>query len=273
MTKYVVQTSWDDSPHLSAGAKADLARAYPPHERDARMRGVPQLGSGAIYPVPESDIVIDPIELPLWYRHVYALDVGWNRTAALWGAIDVESDVLYLYSEHYRGQAEPAVHAQAIRARGEWIPGVIDPAARGRTQGDGTQLLHQYRELGLSLSLANNAVEAGLYEVWTRLSSGRIKVFRTLVNFLAEYRMYRRDDKGHVVKENDHLVDCARYLTMTGRSLAITRPRDQWDRIKPSSSSHRIDYDPFGPLYTPEGGGEKGRAGGIDYHLERVRGG
>jgi hypothetical protein len=47
---------------------------------------------------------------------------------------------------------------------------VIDPAARGRGQVDGTRLIEQYGELGLLLAPAENAVEAGLYAVWERLS-------------------------------------------------------------------------------------------------------
>src|SRR6266699_2612041 len=120
MTRYVVTASWDDTPHLDEAAREDLAKSYPPHERAARTQVVPQPGSGAIYPVPESDIVCEPFQIPVYFRHVYALDVGWNRTAALWGAHDVESDILYCYSEHYRGEGEPPVHAAAIRARGTW---------------------------------------------------------------------------------------------------------------------------------------------------------
>ena len=44
----------------------------------------------------------------------YGLDVGWNKTAAIWGARNPETGVIYLYSEYYRGQAEPQVHVEAI---------------------------------------------------------------------------------------------------------------------------------------------------------------
>jgi hypothetical protein len=208
MSRYVGTCTWDDVPHLSQQAKDELWASIPPFQRDARSKGVPQLGSGSIYPVGESDITCVPFDIPAHWKHVYAMDVGWNRTAVLWGALDSEADVLYLYSEHYRGQAEPAIHAQSIRARGAWIPGVIDPAARGRAQTDGQQLLVVYQELGLNLTIANNAVDAGIYQVWTRLSTGRLKVFSTLQSFFGEYRLYRRDEKGKIVKESDHLMDC-----------------------------------------------------------------
>lgn len=226
-SRAVIMATWDDAPHLTEQMKREMLAAYPPYQRDARSKGIPQLGAGAIYPVPESEFVVDPFDIPPHWPRVYGLDVGWKRTAALFLAHDRESQIVYAYSEHYRGQAEPSVHASAIRARGEWIPGVIDPAARGRSQKDGEELLRNYRDLGLDLTEAKNAVEAGIYAVWERLSGGRIKVFRTLHNFLAEYRLYRRDEKGRIVKDNDHLMDALRYGIVSGLDRAIVKPVQQ----------------------------------------------
>lgn len=223
MSKYVVMATWDDVPHLTDEQRQELWDSIPPYQRDARAKGIPQLGSGAIYPVPESEIVCDPFEIPDWWPRIYGLDVGWNRTAAIWGAWDRESDVVYLYSEHYQGHAEPSVHAEAIRARGHWIPGEIDPASRGRGQKDGQQLMQNYMDLGLHISPAQNAVEGGIHQVFMRLASGRLKVFRTCVNWLSEFRLYRRDQHGKVVKEGDHLMDAMRYLIM-GLDHAMTEP-------------------------------------------------
>ena len=140
--------------------------------------------------------------------------------AALHAAYDEETAVWYLYREYYRGEAEPSVHAKGIRGAGAWIRGVIDPAARGRSQVDGRVLLEMYRDLGLKLHVASNAVQTGLDAVYDALSSGGIKIFRTLSNLRAELRLYHRDEKGRVVKERDHLVDCLRYLMLSGRDQA-----------------------------------------------------
>lgn len=223
-SRAVIMATWDDAPHLTEQMKREMLDTYPPFQRDARSKGIPQLGAGAIYPVPESEILCDPFEIPAHWPRVYALDVGWNRTAALWLAHDREAQTVYAYAEHYRGQAEPSVHASAIKARGDWIPGVIDPASRGRSQRDGEQLIQDYTDLGLHLTPAENAVEAGIYSVWERLSAGRIKVFRTLQNFMQEYRLYRRDEKGRIVKVNDHLMDDLRYGIVSGLTIAITKP-------------------------------------------------
>ena len=223
-SKYLVMAGWNDVPHLDEKAKAELRESTPPHLRDAREFGKPSLGSGAIYPIAESEIVCEPFQCPAHWPMVFGMDVGWNRTAAIWGFHDLDSDIVYLWSEHYRGQAEPSIHAESIRSRAAWIPGVIDPAARGRSQKDGTSLMQMYQELGLDITPANNGVESGIYEVWQRLSTGRLKIFNTLQNTLAEFRLYRRDDKGRVVKENDHLMDAMRYLVVSGLGRAITVP-------------------------------------------------
>ena len=224
--KFCIQADWDDVPHLSAEAKAELLLSIPPYQREARSKGVPQLGSGAIYQIPESDIVVTDFEIPAHYPKVYGMDVGWNKTACIFGARDNDSGVIYLYSEHYVGQAEPILHAEAIKSRGAWIPGVIDPASRGRSQIDGLQLIEIYRECGLHLEPAVNAVEAGIYAVWQLLSSGKLKVFRSLGNWLSEFRLYQRDKDGHIVKQNDHLMDATRYLIMSGRERMKTKPRE-----------------------------------------------
>lgn len=225
--RLVVQCGWEDVPHLSARAKAKLLAKLMPHQRAARTKGIPALGSGAIYPVAEDDIVVDDFALPDFWPRAAGFDVGWNRTAGIFGALDRESDVVYLYSEHYRGQAEPSVHTSAMNARGAWIPKAIDPASRGRSQSDGEQLFQSYTDLGMALVLADNGVETGLYEVWERMSTGRLKVFKSCRNWIDEYRIYRRDDKGRIVKERDHLMDATRYLVKTGIQHARLKPRER----------------------------------------------
>jgi len=228
-SKFLIMATWDDAPHLTTEQKEKLFADLPPHQRDARTKGIPQLGSGAIFPIPESNIVVKDFVIPDHWHRAYALDVGWKKTACLWSATDPTSNITYLYSEYYQGQAEPIIHTEGIKARGVWIPGVIDSAAHGRSQEDGRQLFDIYSDLGLDIANANKAVEAGLYKVWQMLSTNQVKVFETLINWLTEFRMYRRDEKGQIVKANDHLMDCTRYLIMSGLDRAIAKP--YWEHL------------------------------------------
>jgi hypothetical protein len=225
MSKFVVTATWDDVPHLSEDAKAELLAEIPPYQRDARMRGVPQLGAGAIYPIAETDIAVSDFDIPAHWPRAYGMDVGWNKTAAVWGARDNQAGVIYLYSEHYRGQAEPIIHAEAIKGRGTWIPGVIDPAADSRSQIDGRRLLEIYRSHGLDVHKADNAVEAGIYAVWQLMSSGKLKVFKSLSSWFTEFRTFQRDTNGRIVDDHKyHLMACTRYFVMSGREKMKTKP-------------------------------------------------
>lgn len=211
----IVTATWDDAPHLGETEKEELMAALPPYQRDARSKGIPQLGSGAIYPVPESEIIVEPFAIPAHWKVCYGMDVGWNNTAAAWLAHDLESDTVYVTHDYKKGQAEPAVHAATIKAKGNYN-GAIDPASRGRAQKDGEQLMRLYVEQGLSLYAADNTVEAGIFDVYERLTTGRLKIFKTCIDTMAEYRIYRRDEKGRIVKQNDHIMDCIRYGVRTG---------------------------------------------------------
>lgn len=224
MSKACIFVEWEDVPHLPEDLKKAILNSIPAWQRDSRTKGVPQLGSGAIFQVPESDVTVAGFELPKYWPRCFGMDVGWNRTAALWGAYDRETSTLYIYDEYYRGQAEPSVHAAALAQRGRWIPGVIDPASRGRMQTDGSRLLELYQGLGLDIEIAENAREAGIYQVWEMLSQGRLKIFKSCANTISEYRLYRRDEKGQVVKKNDHLMDSLRYLVMSGIERAKCEP-------------------------------------------------
>lgn len=222
--RFVIQATWDDAPHLSQQDKDDIISSYSPHERDARSKGIPQLGSGRVYPISEDDLLVDDFEIPGHWIQAYGFDVGWKATAAIWGALNRESDVLYLHSCYKKGEEKPVVHAASVKARGEWIPGLSDPAALGRGQRDGKQLMLEYNDLGLNLIPAENPVEAGVLKLYKRMTTGRLKIFKSMTPWLEEFRIYRRDDKGKIIKDFDHLMDCSRYLNNSIVSIGIVKP-------------------------------------------------
>lgn len=223
MSVYIQTCTWDEVPHLSEEAKKDLWASTPPYLRDARAKGIPVLGSGLIYPIPDEEIKVPALSsIPADWPRGYGMDVGWNRTAVGWFAKDPKSGVIYLHDYHYQGQEQPAIHAPAIRMRGAWIPGVVDPRSDGRSQIDGKQLFIMYTTpidkggYGLDLTKADNAVTTGIAKVWQMLTSGTLKVCENVAPFWKELRMYQTDQNGQVVKKDDHFMDLVRYFCMSG---------------------------------------------------------
>lgn len=222
-SKLTVTAGWDDVPHLTEVMKREILAGTPEHLKESRSTGRPGLGAGAIYTVPIDRIVSDVIPIPPWWKRGYAMDVGWNCTAVVFFAHDLDRDIVYIYDTYKRGMVEPDIHTAAVKRRyvgGKALRGVIDPASRGRTQTDGKNLLQIYRREGLKIIEADNAVSAGIEDVHLRLSTGRLKVFRGLHDWFDEYSLYRRNEDGKIVKEDDHLMDATRYAIRSGLRIA-----------------------------------------------------
>lgn len=227
--KKIMNIGWDDVPHLSESWKKEALASYLPHEREARSKGFPSMGAGAVYPYREEDIIVKPFEIPAHWPRAYALDVGIARTACLWGAYDPAAKSYYMYAEYYKADGVPAVHASAIKSRGSWINGVIDPSSDRRSMTDAQNTLQLYFEEGLHLAKADNAMESGISSVCQLFEQDRIKVFSTCRNFFEEFRKYKRNDDGTIPRHlQDHLMDCLRYFFVSGVHV-MTSQRDYDD--------------------------------------------
>lgn len=220
-SKYVVRATWDDAPHLQEKDKKEMLESIAPFQRDARSKGIPQLGAGAIFPIEPSSYTIAPFEIPKHWKKGYGFDVGRN-TAAIWIAENPDDKVLYAYSEMFLVEGNVGQHIEQIQLRGKWISGAIDTAARGRSQTDGENLFQLYSEGGLKIVNAVKAVEAGLYEMLELFTQGRLKIFSTCSGLLKEMQQYSRDEHGKIIKKNDHRMDAFRYSIFTRDQILST---------------------------------------------------
>lgn len=212
----VVQASWDDALHLSDSEKRRLRKTLRPHELEAREKGIPSLGSGKVYPVPERSIVVPRFDIPKHYQKTFAMDFGWsNPTAVVWGAKDPDTNIVYIYDAYAVSEKTPAEHSAVIKQKNV-LQGVCDPAGLGASQSDGKNIISQYLKHGICLTPAENQVEAGIMQVLEAFENGQLKVMGHLENWLTEFRLYRRTESGKVYKKNDHLMDATRYLFVSG---------------------------------------------------------
>lgn len=226
-----LMAGWDDAPHLADEEKERFKASIPPHEVEARSKGVPSIGSGMVYPVSESLITCDPFDLPDSFYFVGGMDFGWKEpTALLLAAIDRDNDSVYIFHEYSISEKTPEQHVYHLhqtKAKDylDWIPIVHDPAGGASSQRDGKPLVELYQEAGFKhLYKADNAREAGVQKVLQRMQNGKLKIFRNCTKLLTELRMYARDEEGIIKDGNDHLLDSLRYLVMTGLPLATSKP-------------------------------------------------
>jgi hypothetical protein len=232
-SKYLVMAGWNDVPHLNEKTKRELLASTPSHLRDARSRGVPTLGSGAVFPVPEEMVTITPFQVPAFWPRINGLDFGWDHpTAAVGCAWDRDNDVFYVTHGYRRSEVVPAIVAAAVKPWGVWVPVAWPHDGLQHDKGSGEQLAKQYKSAGLAMLRdratfedGTNGVEAGLMDMLERMETGRFKVFSTVTEWFEEFRLYHRKD-GHVVKEFDDLISASRYALMMKRK-AIVRPAEK----------------------------------------------
>lgn len=221
--RHVTHMTIDDVAHYTDAERADIISKYLPHERDARARGIPLMGSGRIFPVPEADISEPPLAtIPDHWRQIIGIDFGWDHpTAAVKLLHDPANDVIHVTSAYRRSEAPIVVHAAAIRLWGQWIPVAWPHDGLQHDKGSGDQLADAYRKQGLRMlseraqfpDKRGNGVEAGVLEMLDRMVTGRFKVDATLHQWWEEFRMYHRKD-GQIVKERDDLMSATRYALM-----------------------------------------------------------
>lgn len=231
MTRSIVRMTIDDAGHYTPEQRAAIIASYPEHEREARVKGIPTLGSGRVFPIAEEAVACDPLVIPKEWAQINGLDFGWDHPfAAVNLAHDRDADVIYVTKAYRSSQTTPIIHAAAIRPWGDWIPCAWPHDGLQHDKGSGEELASQYRGQSLNMLAeratfedGGNGVEAGVIKMLDMMQTGRLKVFRHLADWFSEFRLYHRKD-GKIVKERDDLLSATRYGVMMLRH-AITAPK------------------------------------------------
>ena len=219
--RHITQMTIEEAEHYTPEARAKIIASYPVHERDARAKGIPILGSGRIFPVSEESITIAPFDIPDHWHRIGGMDFGWDHPfAAVELAWDADQDIVYVVKAHRLREATPVVHAGAIRTWGGLPWSWPRDGRRETLEGAGVALAEQYSSQGLNMlhqhaqfDDGSVSVEAGLMDMLTRMETGKFKVFGTLLDWFEEFRLFHRKD-GKVVKEGDDLISATRYAIM-----------------------------------------------------------
>lgn len=239
MTRHITRMTIDDAMHISAEKRAQIIASYPAHEQEARVKGIPALGSGRVYPVPEASISCEPFDIPAHWPRIGGLDFGWDHpTAAVQLAWDRDADVVYLTACYRRKEATPLEHTATLKQWGGF-PWAWPQDGYQRDKRSGGTLREDYAAHGLRMAGAHatfpdggNGVEAGIMQILQRMQTGRFKVFRHLEDWWSEFRIYHRKD-GLIVKERDDLMDATRYAVMM---IRIAEPAEFYDdRMMPET--------------------------------------
>jgi hypothetical protein len=196
-----------DNPWLDKEERARLVKKWKGHPLEqARLYGYHTIPEGIIWPevVPR---FVRPGDIDRRWVHARALDPSANHFSCIWAACDPDSRRIVVYRDYLSHQERTRVRARTIKelSRGEPIEfDVFDSAAK--------QAIIDMGEHGFTGDTVGKDVDSGLDLVRQWASDGLLDIWDTCTKLEQEVHGYHRDDKGRIVKRDDHLCDALRYL-------------------------------------------------------------
>ena len=204
--------------------------------------------------------VIEPFELPSWWRRFRSIDWGYNDPCAvLWHAVDGEGRV-YTYRELYLRYTRADQVAERIRreSEGEDIAYTVASPDMWQKRGavlkanggfEGESIAELFSLSGVPLTPADNSRIAGWQRVRSYLADApdgepRLKIFSCCENLIRTLPglIFDEHDREDAEQGEDHAPESLRYALMS-RPAVSAEPRR---RSSPA-------YDPFSE--EPEGKG------------------
>ena len=248
---------WDDIPEaqLPMDERRKMAANYLPGEKLARMKGIPTLGSGLIWPVAEEDIIVPAFRVPSSWPQLITLDPGWNHgTGAMRWALDQDAGAIYGIADYWKRLETVAVHADALNNWGEWQNIAMDYAS-GMNVDDGEDVKSKYRSK-LRATVINarkrNSTDAGHQDVYERMVNGQLFIFDTCQKWIYQFRQYVRNEKGKIAiptkdvpdekRHHFELMDCTRYACNGLDQFKVMPPEAMRNRARVAPHEARTGH-------------------------------
>ena len=221
----VINMRLADAEHYTAAEKEQIEASYPEHEREARTNGLPTLGSGRIFQIPETLIRCQPFECPDHFYVINGVDFGWNHPQAhaqLWE--DRDTGCFYVAIVMKKEEMKADAAWRAVKSWAERVPVAWPHDGYQHEKGGGEVLKDRYALEGFTMlenhatwPTGGNAVEPGIQELRELMLDNKFKVFTTCEPFFDEFRLYHRDEYGRIVKLYDDIISAIRYAYMMRR--------------------------------------------------------
>ena len=183
--------------------------------------------SGLVYADFREDVnLCQPFDVPPSWRRYIGVDFGFNNpSAAVWIAVDPETEIWYVYREYKKKgkTAQELANEISNLSSDEFIYKIYgDPSS--------PQSLKELRRYFQGAVVpAENKVLDGIGAVIVKMRSGNLKIFSNLTEIQDELKSYRWKMSDEMIfdepiKENDHLLDAMRYVVYsTSKSQGVRK--------------------------------------------------
>ncbi|NKF52705.1 hypothetical protein G3R49_19295 [Shewanella sp. WXL01] len=256
---YMQNATWNDAPHLDEDTKKELLASIPSYQHDMRSRGIPVLGSGAVFGFDTRHITVSNTAINYADDVLWAIDIaGKGRDDTVLtlavkkhgeGVLGKDKIVVkeqYVFSDQ---QEKSAVHVASFIAQHQFKKApMITPADAGGERGYAAIL----KDLGVNVaykcfhnplnttgfknigSSHSACVATGIHLMEEDFRSGNLKIDDSCTDLLKEITTYARLENGKF--SHSDVIDSARYASVSllanrGKSVSecLTTTHDYWE--------------------------------------------
>jgi phage terminase large subunit-like protein len=273
----VFRITGEEAKHISDQRREELAAGYTDAERETRLEGIPQLGTGPIFPLELLPAIVrrfkpdgPDAEIRDYARWCVGIDFGFDHPfAAVMIAWHHDTGEVFVVDSFSMVKSSAQYHVSRIHSmtQGLRLPVAYPHDGSVHDKGSGLALIGQYKGFGLnpmSKWATNHGtnhynVDPALEEMRELWYTHKLIIAPHNAELIEEFRHYHRDENFKIVKQRDDLISALRYAIMMRRQ---GKPRSECDGIG------------FGPSrfaqQTRDRSAEPTMAKGIDFDLHRV---
>lgn len=188
-----------------------------------------QYAAGLVYPS-AMDYIVDDFEIPKTWKRIIAYDYGLSDDSVfLFGAIDEEKGLVYIYKEVVTNDKNIAelskIYFEAtkdIPAGGMVCAPIIDPKSGSKRDYDKKTLADHFLDYNIAFKPGAINKDARVYRTNTYIELGYLRIMREctyLINQLREYK-FKTDGSDELtftnkpVDKNDHAIVCLEWILM-----------------------------------------------------------
>ena len=236
-----------------------MEESYQPHEREARIHGIPQLGIARVFPFPVESLMRNfspDTDIKSWARWLVGIDFGYDHPfAAALCAWVPDLEEFYVVDGFKMERTEAFHHIKRIAGlcRGLRIPICYPNDGNVHEKGSGIALADVYRRLGAPM-LAKHAenkgggfhIEPAIEEMIGYMKRGCFTIASHMGELAEEILSYHRDEDYRVVKLRDDLISAVRYAFMARRRGKRLDEVEEFGRA-PGIADDGRGYDPRPP--------------------------
>ncbi|HCT9982781.1 TPA: terminase family protein [Enterobacter hormaechei] len=251
---YFQSATWNDAPHITPEDIEELKAGYPVWEHETRMKGIPTVGTGAIYPfsVKEVEGCLTHEEIkkePYRYKMLWSCDFGYSSredadpsTLVLCAYDEVDKKIYAIQEWNSKKDVEanrlahlPEHMASVIKNSAfPYAPLLVPHDGKKQIEGTNTTRLSEFKRLGVNVlptvfeipvQLKAGAMDQPNHPrslMWTLshmaklFHDGTLKLdVNKLPVLMDEFRGYRFDSKGEPIDRNNHHLDALRYAAIS----------------------------------------------------------